>query len=115
MKRSEQFLALGGAIAMTGLVAQALLTMPAHSTAESRVADAFAPFGAYAGVVRSGKSDLASLSGLCDRTWPNVPQACRINAAGRDLPRATRTITVEHRMADRSILVRVPTVEMAQR
>jgi hypothetical protein len=108
-------LRLGCAAATLALFAASYCTLPDRAP-DARIQQAFSGFGIYAGTLRSGKGDLASIDALCGRTWPNVPQACRIATGGTDARRPVRTVTVERRHAPAaSTLISLPLVEMAQR
>ena len=65
-----------------------------------------------------GKGDLERLIVRCaNQIWPNIAHECLTSTDGRPVRRATRTITVEERSKGEStsVLVRLPTTEMAHR
>ncbi len=67
------------------------------------------------GVEQASKGDLPKSAGCAGATWPNIDAACLATADGRPAPRV-RTITVGYQ-ADQTttVLLRIPSAEVAQR
>jgi hypothetical protein len=114
-------LASGAFSVSASLVAATMLPIPAAGFGygvqpSTRIETAFRQFGTYAGVARTGKSDLADVRELCGREWPNVPQACRISGLDTSTPRASRVITIARASGPTgSVLLSHPVIRTANR
>ena len=67
--------------------------------------------------VGRGNFQRSAAAGCADQTWPNISHECLPSADGRPVRQAARMITVEERrdMELTSVLVRLPTTEIARR
>jgi hypothetical protein len=133
MIESRKFVAaailFGLALIVAGLMlaplnggAHAAATRAEADIAAARIGGAFATISdatvdpaIAAAATRAQKGDLARAADCATATWPNIDASCLSTADGRPAPHV-RTVTVGYQTGQSTtLLLRIPTAEIAQR
>lgn len=92
--------------------------LPSESGAAAKIVYAVATADETGSLASDVKSDSlrAAAPNCASQTWPNIARECLVAENGATLRKAARTITIEQRQgANVSVLVRVPSAEIASR
>jgi hypothetical protein len=132
MIESRKFVAAailaGLALIVAGLMISPMSRAHAASTsseadiAAQRIGGAFATISDQAvdpaiaaAATRAVKGDLARTADCATATWPNIDASCLVTADGKPAPHV-RTVTVGYQAGQSTtVLLRIPTAEVAQR
>ncbi len=133
MIESRKFVAaailIGLALILAGLLlspvngsAHAASSQPGVNVAADRIGGAFATVAGQTAdpalavaMTRAAKGDLPRNADCAAATWPNIDASCLATADGRPAPHV-RTVTIGYQAGQSTtVLLRIPTAEIAQR
>ena len=92
--------------------------LPSDANGPAKVVFTVAAADQTGALQSDGKSDLLRVAApdCASQTWPHIGRECLVAENGATLRKAARTITIEQRQgANASVLVRVPSTEIASR